>query len=504
MFLHKIVPAAIMLFISSTSYSQVNGHYHVEGNIPILHLWGSNTEMGFAYGSILGEEVTWLLENELISSCGGAVNYELVRLYFQNNFTVPQRFQDVAEGIIQGTPDSLLHSVLLARNFDADDIHVGNAILDLGSVFDCIDSTMGCTSLSAWGNATMDDPMLQGGAAMARNWDYSVFSETASHPILIVYSPDDGNKWLSAGMIGYIGCISGMNEHGVAIACNISNYQQVTITEPDFVPSFYRMAEGLVNEDYDGSGSYDLGDIVAAGTDTLLNNAPSQIWHAIALESLEYQGNRGIAIEMQNSTGISVRTAADDPVLAPDHIAATNHHRVLFPPVSCWRYDLITDSLLSDPDLNLERFWEMMNCCNQAGTSCTFQTMIFDVENLSIGLAFADSLEEACEKDPVWFTLEDLTGIEDAAEENSFHLSILPNPVVASATLNYTIEIPGNIRVEIFDVSGRIIRMEELGQHVPGNHSRAMDLGSLSTGVYLVRVSSEEIEESCRMVRCSH
>jgi len=66
---------------------------------------------------------------------------------------------------------------------------------------------MGCTSLSAWGGATNADPQLQGGAAMARNWDYSSGSETASRGILIVYSPDDGNKWISIAMTGDIGCI---------------------------------------------------------------------------------------------------------------------------------------------------------------------------------------------------------------------------------------------------------------------------------------------------------
>jgi len=489
--------------LTSVTPAQVNGYLHMVEDIPVLHLWGSNTEMGYAYGTLKGSEIVWLIENELVPNFGGPGNYNAFRPWFQNNFYIPSRFQEMAQGIIDGIadhPDSILYSTLLGRNFDPFDLHIGNSTLDIGTILDLQLSGMGCTSLSAWGGATNADPQLQGGAAMARNWDYSSGSETASRGILIVYSPDDGNKWISIAMTGYIGCISGMNEHGVAIAGNISNHQTVSVTTPDFIPVFYRMAEGLVEPDFDASGTYDMGDFVAAATDTTWNNGVSQIWHGVCIQGLEYNGERGVAVEIQNEQGFAIRTADDDPILAPDHIAVTNHHRILYTPVTCWRYSLMTDSIQTNPNLDLDRFWNMMDCCNQPGGSTTFQTMIFDVENLEVGLAFADSVLEACEKDPIWFNLLNLTEIEDIDPFTSMELHVSPNPFSSNAIVSFELPNSGEVNIQVFDLSGRMIDQTRDCMLEAGNHTFDIDGSQWSTGVYLIRVNAGGFVRSQRCI----
>ncbi len=488
MLLLLLLPISLLASVSS---AQVNGYLQMVEDIPVLHLWGSNNEMGYAYGYIMGPDIVKLFENELIPEFGGPVTYEIVRASFIDDFVIPTRFQQIAEGMIDGideNPECTLYSELLGRNFDPYDLHIGNSTHDINAIFDLNIDRMACTSISSWGNATITDSQLQGGAAMARNLDWSSSSVIASHGLLIVYSPDDGNNWVSITFTGYIGCMSGMNEYGIVAECNISNYENVSTSTIEFVPVYYRMAAGLVEPDYDGSGSYDLGDFVAAATDTTLNNAVSQVWHAICPEGLEYNGERGVVVEIHNEEGFDVRVASDDPNLTPEHLVATNHHRNLYPPIYCSRYSLLTDSIQADPNMNLERLWTFMGCCSAA--RYTWQTMIFDVENLVLGLAFADSISESCEKDPVWFAWDDLLGIESIEPITPMELSVCPNPFSSSVVVTVGLIGSGSVIIQVFDLSGRMVEQVFKSMLEEGNQTIELDASEWHPGIYLIQLNS--------------
>ncbi len=78
--------------------------------------------------------------------------------------------------------------------------------------------------------------------------------------------------------------------------------------------------------------------------------------------------------------------------------------------------------------------------------------------------------------------------IDEPAVGNSLHISpINPNPVINHFNVSVSLPLPGNVRMGVFDLSGR--RVQELleTQQTAGTHNMVFET-DLSTGVYLCRI----------------
>jgi hypothetical protein len=109
-------------------------------------------------------------------------------------------------------------------------------------------------------------------------------------------------------------------------------------------------------------------------------------------------GDPAVVVEINNPLGYQYRYSDDDSVFTPDHLVATNHHRLLYPPIPCWRYELLQDSITANPNMTLERFWWLMGDCT--GANYTSLTVLFLPETKELAIAFADSSQQSWEKDP--------------------------------------------------------------------------------------------------------
>jgi hypothetical protein len=67
-------------------------------------------------------------------------------------------------------------------------------------------------------------------------------------------------------------------------------------------------------------------------------------------------------------------------------------------------------------------------------------------------------------------------------------LVVYPNPVSETVRAAFTLLHPGPARVEVADLLGRIVLGHDLGALPTGRFSRTLDLSTLSSGVYLLRV----------------
>jgi len=74
---------------------------------------------------------------------------------------------------------------------------------------------VGCTSFSAWGQASADSSIIIG-----RNFDFYVGDAFAENKIVAFFNPDSGNKFMTVTWPGFIGAVSGMNEHGLTVTLN--------------------------------------------------------------------------------------------------------------------------------------------------------------------------------------------------------------------------------------------------------------------------------------------
>ena len=76
-----------------------------------------------------------------------------------------------------------------------------------------------------------------------------------------------------------------------------------------------------------------------------------------------------------------------------------------------------------------------------------------------------------------------------------------PNPFNPATRVNFSIpENSGSMRLEVFDVSGKIVRVLHEGRINAGNYSVHLDAGDMAGGVYFVRLAAENINLTRKIV----
>jgi len=158
-------------------------------------------------------------------------------------------------------------------------------------------------------------------------------------------------------------------------------------------------------------------------------------------------------------------------------------------------------------------------------------TLEFDI-NIQIGIPeeLQCNVIPSCEKSSIWFTYsfdpqdsennqnpnlnyvtyqnESLSYVDDGAPctlstedlkkiDNAF--SVFPNPTEDIAQLSFS-ELLENARYEIFDISGKLIRSENLGLVSPGS-VQEIDMESFESGVYLIKVISDNSYSIKKLVK---
>ncbi len=97
------------------------------------------------------------------------------------------------------------------------------------------------------------------------------------------------------------------------------------------------------------------------------------------------------------------------------------------------------------------------------------------------------------------FTVVDLSGIETIPDE--FYLSnAYPNPFNNVTALRYGVPQKSHISVEIFDLSGRLVKSLIDGERKAGAYSSTWKALDQSSGVYLVRMKAESFETTRKLM----
>jgi hypothetical protein len=74
-------------------------------------------------------------------------------------------------------------------------------------------------------------------------------------------------------------------------------------------------------------------------------------------------------------------------------------------------------------------------------------------------------------------------------------LSLYPNPTQGQFNISYNDTISGKINVQIFSLSGKLIK-----QTVLENENNSVNLNGILSGIYLVKVSSNESQVTKKLI----
>jgi predicted choloylglycine hydrolase len=100
-----------------------------------------------------------------------------------------------------------LNALSETSGVDADQLLLGNTLFDLKKI-------VACSAL-----LTMPERSQSDGPALARNLDYASLGYAEQYTLVTVYQPTDGrHAFVSVGFPGLVGCLSGMNDQGLALA----------------------------------------------------------------------------------------------------------------------------------------------------------------------------------------------------------------------------------------------------------------------------------------------
>lgn len=459
----------------------------IDGKL-VLWLRADNYGNGWNYGYFLGNRIMSLFDNYVIPTAfGGATNYNMARQAFDQYFIVDEKYNQIAQGIVDGIEQSgvSLFSQILNDNLGFKDLLIANSIPD----FTAMDASWkdigpGCSNLTSWGEATINAPELLGETVISRNLDWTNNPNLINNAIIIVWAPTgpDEQRWVSFGFIGLFGALSGFNESGVATFQNMSNYVS-SATGTGFYPVNLAQRNGLEKADYNLDGicsPRDVSDAVRAHP-----VSSSFIIHSAGPSFLEFPAE---ILEIHNTFGDTIRTRINNPEYFGDNLVATNHFRLLKPPAYCVRYQRISDSLTTSNQLSILRNWSVLKT---AGVNINLQTIQFIPNKNIVRFSFAEIGTPAYQIEPTEIstgTLFSLVGIDEIKKSALVEISISPNPCKNLVSITAKFETPTSFTCQITDISGKIIKGFEKFNTSDKQVSVGWGTENIANGIYFCTI----------------
>ena len=79
-------------------------------------------------------------------------------------------------------------------------------------------------------------------------------------------------------------------------------------------------------------------------------------------------------------------------------------------------------------------------------------------------------------------------------------LSVYPNPFNPSTNIEFSLSRNSNVFMSVYDVNGRLIKLLINDEFSPGVHSFSWDASNYPSGIYFVRLVSDDISISQKLV----
>lgn len=186
-----------------------------DGRIRVIFLRGTPYERGYQQGVLLRNEI-----DENLSSLYEKVldKFHLKELFFESferaRPYIPERYYQEMHGLAHGSKLSLevVHHIHILPEIGewGGKKHIKKVVKQM------MDGELGtsCSNFCAGGVATKDNAFY---TVRILDWGLHRVSKLHQFPLIAVHRPDEGAAFVNIGWMGFLGAISGMNEHGITL-----------------------------------------------------------------------------------------------------------------------------------------------------------------------------------------------------------------------------------------------------------------------------------------------
>jgi hypothetical protein len=101
----------------------------------------------------------------------------------------------------------------------------------------------------------------------------------------------------------------------------------------------------------------------------------------------------------------------------------------------------------------------------------------------------------------VWYSVAFPAGLENSVANENGALNVFPSPATSAISIEYSLGASAEVWVNVYDVSGNLVRSSNQGQQTSGIHKLQLDIEALAPGIYTAAVvTGENCERSSFIV----
>ncbi len=236
---HLVAVVVALATFASTATAQpaVSGKLDQVGPFRALRVWGNPSDMGFAHGYLLADDIVEDVSDILRAFHPGDFNrYDLTRDALLKHTKIPRTVADEIRGIHKGIVSAKKGAPELEgldRPIQVEDLVFYNALDTLRA--------FGCSGFTVWGERAGDD-----GVITARTFDFSAFSQRVhADQLIITRQPQGRRSTATIAWPGYLGAFTGFNDAAVAVFLHDGNAPLAPQPHGEHVPVALALLEVL-------------------------------------------------------------------------------------------------------------------------------------------------------------------------------------------------------------------------------------------------------------------
>lgn len=419
--------------------------------ITVIYLKGSPYEMGFLHGSHLKAQVRQFYDKVLTAWAKYGANGTILDLAYLNMEPyIAEEYKAEMRGLADGAEVPL------------EVVHRAHALPDLAEFH--------CSFFAAWGQATPDQQLYQ-----IRALDFSTDTHIQEFPAILVYEPEDGNRFINIGWIGLTGIISGMSAKQLAVSeigenfgaahetlagepmpcvlrdvlqhCETLDQAIKKIRDAKRTSSFlYCVGDGKIPAARSFKTAFDFCEVYTAQTAPHTNLLDDVVWFSMGVTS---SWNQKVFNYLNPHYGnITPETGAN---LMHD-LGTGSLHAVVYAPAQ-------------------QKVW--------VANAAPDRTPAYNREFIEFDLKSADAVFSNYPKTSV--------PVRPVAKTDFRLLGNYPNPFNASTRIQYLLTQPGLVKLDILNSTGQQVMTLVNEFHPAGNHEITWNSATTS-GVYFIRL----------------